>query len=124
MSSESSNQSQYNWTLELKRKTDGFGELLDTIGSLDDKTKLLWKDIYTNAFNDRMLAQNLYDNLWEIVHVNPDLHAIHGASLSKYVERLSRCNDQLIKLADLVEKAKEKDDEIDGGAIYGKIGQK
>jgi len=123
MSSESSNNSGYHWDKDLSKKLEDFSALLDSIESLDDKTKVLWKDIYSNAFSDRKLAQNLFDNLWEIVRIVPENHAIHGDRLAKYVERMSKSNDQLIKLADLIEKAKEKGEEIDSGDIYGRIGQ-
>lgn len=123
MSSESSNNGGYHWDDELNKKLQDFSGLLDSIESLDERTKVLWKDIYSNAFSDRKLAQNLFDNLWEIVRITPESHAIHGDRLSKYIERMSKANDQLIKLADLVESAKDKSEEIDGGAIYGQIGQ-
>lgn len=121
MTLESSNNDTYNWSAALRKKQDDFKCLLDSIESLDEKTKVLWMDIYFNAFNDRMLSQNLFDTLWPLVRDNPDSHAIHGQTLAKYVEKLTKSNDQIIKLADLVEKAKEKDEVIDADDIMKKI---
>lgn len=118
---ESSNNNSYNWSADLRKKQDDFKGLLDSINSLDEKTKVLWMDIYFNAFNDRMLAQNLFDSLWPTVRDNPDAHAIHGPTLARYVEKLTKSNDQIIKLADLVERAKEKDDVINVDDVMKQI---
>lgn len=123
MTSDSSNSGGYHWNKDLEKKLSGFSELLDSIESLDNKTRTLWKDIYSNAFSDRKLAQNLYDNLWSIVEEEPVTHAIHGDRLAKYVERMSKSNDQIIKLADLVERAKEKESKIDSNSIYEQLGK-
>jgi hypothetical protein len=58
------------------------------------------------------------------VHGNPEQHVIHGDHLSKYMERMTRSNDQLLKLADLVYKAKDKqetDSIPTGGALFDKL---
>lgn len=40
-----------------------------------------------------------------MVQNNGTEHAIHGATLSKYMERMQKANEQLIKLAELVSEA-------------------
>jgi hypothetical protein len=38
------------------------------------------------------------------------MHYNHGLNLTKYLERMEKANNQLLKLAELVDKAKEKDE--------------
>jgi len=117
----SSNVGEYFWSEELSGKLKQFKDLLDSISELDDKTKILWTDIYQNAFQDRGLALEVFNNLWNIVKETPSDHAIHGDRLSKYIERMSKANDQLIKLADLVERAKEKSETVNEDEIFEEI---
>lgn len=93
---------------------DNFEEVLDSISSMEDKRKLLWKNIYSNAVTDRSNAYLCFSDLYMKVHGNPTEHAIHGQTLTKYLERMSKANDQLIKLADLINKIKEEDNLVDG----------
>lgn len=85
-----------------------FVDLLDSLDSIDERLKLLWKQIYENALIDRRNAYVVWTDLYMAVHGNPEQHVIHGDHLSKYMERMTRCNDQLLKLAELVYKAKDK----------------
>lgn len=97
---------------EIIKKTESelatFVALLDSITTIDERLKLLWKHIYENALIDRRNAYIIWTDLYLIVHGNPEQHVIHGDHMAKYMERMTRCNDQLLKLAELVSKAKEK----------------
>lgn len=97
---------------QLIKKTDQdlatFVELLDSITTIDDRLKLLWKQIYENALIDRRNAYMIWTDLYLTVHGNPEQHVIHGDHLSKYMERMEKANTQLLKLAELVYKAKDK----------------
>lgn len=86
-----------------------FNELLDSLSSTEDKLKSLWRQIYENSVTDRMNAWVAWADLYRIVQGNASEHAIHGQNLTRYMERMSKANDQLIKLADLVGAAKKKD---------------
>lgn len=86
-----------------------FNELLGTLASTEDKQKALWRQIYENAITDRMNAYLVWTDLYNEVRNKPAEHAIHGQNLSRYMERMSKANDQLIKLAELVGNAKKKD---------------
>ena len=35
---------------------------------------------------------------------------MHGVLMTKYLERMSKCNDQILKLAELVAKEQEKEE--------------
>lgn len=108
---------------ELQQKNidqlQGFNELLSTLSSTEDKQKSLWRQIYENANTDRMNAYIVWIDLYKEVQGKPSDHAIHGQNLSRYMERMAKANDQLIKLAELVGNAKKKDvSEISEESIY------
>jgi len=48
-------------------------------------------------------------------------HAIHGPNIAKYLERMSRANDQLIKLAELIADAEKENKEIDPEEMYRQL---
>ncbi len=85
-------------------KIQVFCELLDSL-DIVDKKKGLWKEIYSNALQDREYSQKMYASLSAIVLQDPTQHAIHGPNIAKYIERMSRSNDQLLKLAELIANA-------------------
>lgn len=85
-----------------------FSDLLDSIDTVDPRLKLLWKQIYENALVDRRNAYVIWMDLLMVVHGNPEQHVIHGDHLAKYLERMSKSADQMLKLAELVYKAKDK----------------
>ena len=53
---------------------------------------------------------------------NPTSHSTHGSLASKYLERMSKSNDQIIKLAELVAKEQEKQDVVSPDDIFKSIG--
>lgn len=98
-----------------------FDNLLKDIESLDDKKRRLWIEIYGNAITDRRLAHSMLLQLMSIVENKSNEHSVHGRTIASFIERMSKSNEQLIKLAELVEKAKAKDEEIDIEDIYKRI---
>lgn len=111
-------------TKEISDKLKDFGSLLDKINSLDDKKKQLWKEIYGNALTDRSNAYMMFSQLVTIVGNSSSEHAIHGRSLSSYIERMSRANDQIIRLAELVSEAEEKSESIDAESLFKQMSTK
>lgn len=93
----------------INTKIAKFQKLLDNISTLEDKRKTLWLDVYTNAIQDREYAFQMYRHLTGFVASDPNQHALHGPNMAKYMERMSRANDQLLKLAELVGSAIDKD---------------
>lgn len=85
-----------------------FSGLLDTLSSVEDKQKALWKQIYENAIQDRRNAYVMWSDLYVFVSSNPTEHAIHGQNLSRYMERMSKANDQILKLAEMVSNASQE----------------
>lgn len=109
--------------LTIEEKVQDFTELLDQIDNVSDKKKKLWREIYENAITDRQNAYVLFTSLVDIVQDKSTEHAIHGKSLSSYIEKMSKANDQLIRLAELVAKSETKQDEtIDPEEMFKKLG--
>jgi len=107
----------------IEEKIKDFSELLSQINDVSDKKKKLWKEIYQNAIIDRQNAYVLFTTLVEIVADNSTEHAIHGKTLATYIERMSKANDQIIRLAELVAKSETAQEEnIDPEEMFKKIG--
>ena len=107
---------------KTKEKIKKFSELLDSIESIEDKKKSLWKEIYENAISDRenafILFSEAYTNMSNAAHE----HISVGPILNKYLERMNKSNEQLIKLAELLSKAEEQSSKIDPEDLFSKIG--
>lgn len=105
----------------VEEKIRDFGGLLDQIESLTDKKKQLWKEIYENAISDRQNAYVMFAKLVKIAQDKSTEHAVHGKTIATYIERMSRANDQLIKLAELIAKADRSGDAIDPEEMFERI---
>lgn len=105
----------------IEEKIKNFGDLLQSIESLDDKKRQLWKEIYENAIADRQNSYVIFTKLVRIAKDDTTQHAVHGKTIATFLERMSRSNDQLIKLAELIAKAQQKDEEIDPDDMFNKI---
>jgi hypothetical protein len=85
-------------------KIKDFSDLLDSLENTEDKKKLLWKDAYKNALDDRETASILVDDLLLNIQGNLSNHQQFGTLMTKYLERMSKSNDQILKLAELISK--------------------
>lgn len=98
-----------------------FSDLLKNIETLNDKKRQLWKEIYVNAISDRQNSYMMFAKLVKLVGSKTTEFAVHGKTLTGFIERMSRANDQLIKLADLIAAAESKDEEIDPDEMFERI---
>jgi hypothetical protein len=105
----------------VEEKIRDFSGLLNQIESLSDKKRKLWTEIYENAISDRQNSYAMFARLVKIVQDKSSEHAVHGKTIATYIERMSKANDQLIKLAELIAKAEKKDDEIDPDEMFDRI---
>ena len=103
-------------------KIKEFSDLLDGLSDTEDKKKLLWKESYQNAIEDRENANILVTDLLVTIPGNPTSHSTHGSLASKYLERMSKSNDQIIKLAELIAKEQERQDVVSPDDIFKSIG--
>lgn len=116
----------YDIQLDLqKQRTDDFKKLLLTLEVIDDKKKILWAQIYEHAIEDRMNAYILFTDLYINSRGKPSEHVENGPVLAKYIERMSRSNDQILKLAELIQHAQEQESSVkDEGDIFDQIKHK
>tara|TARA_Y100000034_G_C6800749_1_gene359156 strand:+ start:313 stop:672 length:360 start_codon:yes stop_codon:yes gene_type:complete len=102
-----------------EKKIERFSDLLDSLESTEDKKKLLWKEIYENALTDRESAGILFTDLLTQSQGNAANHSMFGPIMSKYLERMAKSNDQILRLAELI--AKEEQSPINPDDIFNKI---
>jgi hypothetical protein len=103
------------------KKIEKFSDLLDSLESTEDKKKMLWREIYENALNDRESAGFLFTDLMTQSRGNAANHAMFGPIMSKYLERMGKSNDQILRLAELIAK-EEQGPAISPDDIFNQIG--
>lgn len=107
---------------EQKRKIKDFAQLIDEIESLDDKRKFLWKEIYQNAVTDRESAFALFNSAWQTLAGSISDHVSLGPIMARYLDKMAKANDQLIKLAEIIKSASEAQEEnLTVDDIFSKI---
>ena len=98
-----------------------FADILENIDKIEDKKKMLWKEIYENALEDREKAKLLFNDAYISMQGGINEHMNIGAVMSKYLERMCRSNDQILKLAELISKEEEKSEAVSDDDIFSKI---
>ncbi len=98
-----------------------FSDILDNIESIEDKKKMLWKETYENAIEDREKAKLLFNDAYISMQGGVNEHMNIGSIMSKYLERMSKSNDQILKLAELISKEEEKSAEVSVDDIFSQI---
>ena len=106
---------------ETEKKIDSFSDLLNHIDSSEDKKKALWKEIYSNAVNDRESASMLFTNAFQQMQGTTIDHATLGTTLTKYLERMCKSNEQILRLAELIAKAEGRAPQVDPDDIFARI---
>lgn len=108
-------------TEKLKRKLEAFSDILDELTSTEEKKKLLWKEVYENSLVDRENAAMLFTDAWSRMSPGTSEHITLGATLTKYLERMSKSNEQILRLAELISKAEEQETKIDPDDVFNTI---
>ena len=112
-------------SLEELQKTDekvkNFSDLLETLDASDDKKKLLWKEIYQNAIIDRQNAGILFTDAYKSMQPGVTEHVTLGPTLAKYIERMCKSNEQILRLTELIAKAEARSAQVDPDDIFSKI---
>jgi deoxycytidine triphosphate deaminase len=102
---------------ELSKKVEDFEQLIDSI-ELDDKKRILFKKIYSNSIDDRNYANVLFTNALVTMNNSQEFHITVGPILAKYLERMSKSNEQILKLTELILSLKSKEEVIDIDELY------
>jgi hypothetical protein len=106
---------------KMEDRLKDFSDLLKNLENLTDKKRQLWLEIYENAITDRQHSFEMFMKLSDIAKDKSTEHAVHGRTMAVYLERMSRANDQLIKLAELIAKADSSNDPIDPEDMFERI---
>ncbi len=106
---------------DLKKKINDFANVLQKIEHADAKKKILWKEIYENAVMDRQNAHILFVEAYTTMATGTTEHATLGSTLSKYLERMNKANDQMIKLAELISKSENEFNAINSDDLFSQI---
>jgi len=69
-------------------------------------------DATQNIVDDRAATKTLLMSLMKHMQVGEDRHREFGIIAAKYLETLQRSNEQLVKLASLMQKRNSKDEKI------------
>ena len=113
--------------IDKNRKTEEkikqFADLLDSLTETDQKKKTLWREIYENAISDRERASMLFTEAFKTMSGSSSDHAAVGSILTKYLERMCKSNDQILQLADLINKTELKEARLNTEELFSKISQ-
>lgn len=105
----------------VEEKLKNFDILLRKIESIDDQKRHLWREIYENAIADRQNAFLMFKKAVYMADTSTQM-AVHGRTIEKFLEKMSKANDQLIKLAELIAKADpENEKELSTDDMYKQI---
>ena len=104
-----------------EEKIKNFSDLLEDLTSTEEKKKSLWREIYENAVSDRERASILFTEAYKTMGTSTTDHATLGTTMTKYLERMCKSNDQILQLADLISKAEQQSSKIDPDDLFDKI---
>lgn len=106
-----------------EEKINNFAALLEELSNTDEKKKLLWKEIYQNAVSDRERASILFTEAYKTMGNSSADHISLGSIMSKYIERMSKSNEQIFRLAELLHKCELAEASVDPNDIFSKISE-
>lgn len=94
---------------------------LEKMKSLDAKKKILWSQIYQNAIDERSSAAMLFGEAYATMSSSAADHVSLGSTLVRYLERMSKANQQLLDLSSLVTQEETDNTRIDPDKIWAEI---
>ena len=106
-----------------EEKIKNFAEMLAGLAQTDEKKKLLWKEIYGNSLSDRERASILFTEAYKSMGSGSSDHVTLGAIMTKYLERMGKSNDQILKLAELIQKSEMEETKVDPNDLFSKISE-
>jgi len=98
-----------------------FEALLDKSKNTDEKKRLLWKQIYRHAIEDRSTANALFVSAYATMGQTSTDHLAMGVTLVKYLEKMTKSNQQLLELSALISKDEEQLSNIDSDDMFQRI---
>jgi hypothetical protein len=108
---------------KTEEKIEDFADLLDSLETSADKKKMLWKEIYENAVHDRENAHVLFLDAWKQMGQGTAEHVTLGPTMAKYLERMCKSNEQILRLAEMIGKADDAAGKIDPDDLFSRINE-
>jgi hypothetical protein len=102
-------------------KIESFEKVLQNMVDLDPQKTQLWMEIYNNATADRANASALLAQGFVLLGQTSADHMSLGPTLVKYLERMTKSNDQLLALAQLIAKEVDRQTSLDTEDLFAKI---
>jgi len=111
------------WKDKKQELIQEFNELLNSINSSASKERILWKQIYENAITDRNNANSCFMDVYPHLRDDMENHMQVGRQAVEYLTRMEKSNEQLLKLAGIIQKAleNEQNEYIDQDALLMEI---
>lgn len=112
---------------EVENQTDRLSDFeleILKLKNLDNKKKILWQQIYKNAVDDRSSALMLFTEAYAGMGKSSTDHVAIGGILVKYLEKMSKSNQQLIDLSLLISKDEEQNVSMDPEDLFREIEEK
>jgi len=103
------------------KKIENFREILDSLKDTANSKKALWREIYENSISDRERASILFTEAFKSMGGGSADHVAMGSTLTKYLERMCKSNDQILNLADLINKAEQRESKINSDDLFSEI---
>jgi len=104
-----------------EKKLETFEETLRGMTGVEAQKILLWLEIYDNASSDRAIASALFTQGFTMLGQTSGEHISIGPLLVKYLERMTKSNDQLLALSQIIAKEVEKEATMASDDIFEKI---
>ena len=77
-----------------------------------NKNSKLVDDAIKNIEEDRKLTYEFIDELRQEVYTNKTAHHMVGQTFAKYLENLQRSNEQLVKIAGMLNKQQAQEEDL------------
>lgn len=109
---------------EINKQSDNLSDFeieIEKLKNVDSRKKILWQQIYRNAIDDRSAASALFTECYAAMGKTATDHAAMGSVLVKYLEKMSKSNQQLIDLSLLMSKDEEQSHGIDPDDLFREI---
>jgi len=103
---------------KIQNSIENFADLLDSINNLDDHRGILWREIYSNAVEDRERAAILFTNATMTMDNSTVTHTTLGTTLTKYLERMNKSNEQILRLAEMISKIEDSEKSVNASDLY------
>jgi hypothetical protein len=109
---------------EVKRQSDDLSNFeieVEKLKNVESRKKILWQQIYRNAVDDRSSALALFTECYASMGKTATDHVAMGSVLVKYLEKMTKSNQQLIDLSVIMSKDEEQSHGVDPDDLFKEI---